>query len=175
MLSVSDIKWFFPPHARTDYVHPFYKDSIMSLFGEDVDERNAANQCLTPTRNRKSIVEALRSVLGEGNSEYAYFLDVRFQEELGSPAPQYEILYDMGLTNVTPICVQGDNTNIIREGLAILDSVMESGNRAICLVSLLSSAQWQYSGLEFIIIFQVSSDGQQDGIIQVKGDASYVL
>lgn len=170
MLIVSNIKWFSPPHIKTDYVHPFYKDSIKYLFGMDV-----AGQCLAPTRNRKSMVEALNSVLGERQSEYAYFLDVRFQEDLGSPSPQYEILYDVGLTTVTPICIQGDHSNIIREGLAILDSIMEAGKRAVCSVSLLSSAQWQYSGSEFIIMFEVLSDGQPDGTIQMKGGESYVL
>lgn len=170
MLTVSNINWFSPPHVKIDYVHPFYKDSIKFLFGKDI-----AGQYAMPTRNRKSMAEALKRVLGEKKTEYAYFLDIRFQEELGSPAPQYEILCDVGLTMVTPICIQGDHSNIIREGLAILESVMEAGEKAVCSVSLLSSAQWQYSGSELIIMFEVFRDGQADGMIQMKGSVSYAL
>lgn len=170
MLTVGNIKWFSPPYVKADYVHPFYKDSIKYLFGMDT-----TGQCPTPTRNRRSMSEALNSVLDENRSEYAYFLDVRFQEELGSPAPQYEILYDVGLTTVTPICIQGDHSNIIWEGLAVLDSIMESGKKAVCSVSLLSSAQWQYCGSEFIIMFEMLSDGQLDGMIQMEGRVAYAL
>ncbi len=170
MLTVSNINCFSPPYVKIDYVHPFYKDSIKFLFGKDI-----AEQCAMPTRNRKSMAEALKSVLGEKKTQYAYFLDIRFLEELGSPAPQYEILSDVGLTTVTPICIQGSQSNIIQEGLAILESVMEAGERAVCSMSLLSSAQWQYSGSEFIIMFEVFSDGQADGMIQMKGSGSYDL
>ena len=122
------------------------------------------------TRNRQALVSALRSVMWSGQAEYRYLLDVRLQEELGSPAPQYEILYDLGLRQVTPICVHGDGADTVKEALHILAFVMKPEDRALCLVSRLSSASWQHSKEEFIYAFELQSDGVGDGDIVIEGE-----
>jgi len=165
MLTIDNLRISIPNIPKADYVFPFYKDSIKRLFGADI----TANDCPNPTRNRISIVSALRDTLGEDIAELSYFLDIRFQEELGSPSPQYEILSDLSLINTIPICMNGDNVNVIKEGFSVLDSLLSKGEVALCLISLLSSAEWQYSGPEFIISFLVSSDGVSDRIINMKG------
>jgi len=163
MLTINNLRISMPKTPISDNVFPFYKDSIKCLFGADV----LTNDCPNPTRNRLSILDALKDTLGEDTNGLSYFLDIRFQEELGSPSPQYEILSDLSLTNTTPICMNGDNA--IKEGFSVLDSLLSKGEKALCLISLLSSAEWQYSGSEFVISFIVLSDGESNGIINMKG------
>jgi hypothetical protein len=166
MLTINNQRISTPTKPRTDHVLPFYKDSIKCLFAIE----SLTDDCPNPTRNRLNIVSALRETLGEGIDGLSYLLDIRFQEELGSSSPQYEILSDLSLTNITPICMSGDNMDvIIKEGFSVLDSLLSKGEKALCLISLLSSAEWQYSGPEFIISFVAISDGESNGIINMKG------
>jgi len=165
MLTIDNLQISMPKMPRADHVFPFYKDSIKCLFGIDV----LNDDCPNPTRNRSSIVAALRDTLGGNIDGLSYFLDIRFQEELGSPSPQYEILSDLSLINITPICINGDDVNVIKEGFSVLDSLLSKGEKALCLISLLSSAEWQFNGSEFIISFVAFSDGESNGIINMKG------
>ena len=165
MLTVSNIRRSTPERAEADYAHPFYRDSIRRLFEVEVSREMRA-----PTRNRQALASALRSVMRSGQAEYRYLLDVRLQEELGSPAPQYEILYDLGLRQVTPVCVHGDGADTVKEALHILTFVMKPEDKALCLVSRLSSASWQNSKEEFIFAFELQSDGAGDGDIVIEGE-----
>lgn len=164
MLTIYNVKTLIPLKIYTEFVHPFYKDSVKQIFGVELHNEHSA-----PTRNRRVITEMLRKVMCESEHTYSYFLDIRLLEELGSPAPQYEILNDAGLINVMPICVYGSGLGIIRNGLSIIESVLKAGERAICVISMLSSAIWQYEGGEFVVGLEIESDGVPDGELIVKG------
>lgn len=165
MLTISNIMQSTPERAGTDYVHPFYRDSIRRLFGVEVGGKTRV-----PTRNRQVLASMLKSIVGSGQAEYQYLLDVRFQEELGSPSPQYEILYDLGLRQVTPICLHGNGADTVKEALHILASVMKPGEKALCAVSTLSSASWQYGEEEHVLAFALQSDGVNDEDIVIEGE-----
>lgn len=165
MLTISNIKRSIPQRAEADYAHPFYRDSIRRLFGVEV-----CMEMRVPTRNRQVLASALKSVMRGGQEEYQYFLDVRLQEELGSPSPQYEILYDLGLRQVTPICVHGNEADTVKEAVHILGAVMRPNDKALCVVSKLSSASWQYSKEEYIFAFELQSDGADDEKIVIEGE-----
>lgn len=156
MLKIDNLRISSPQTPVSECVHPFYKDTIKCLFGIDLISESSQ----IPTRNRVSLVSELRETLTGEIADLLYFLDIRFQEELGSPSPQYEILSDLGLTAVTPICMGGDSAVVVQEGLSVLDSLLAAGEKALCAVSLLSSAKWQYEGMEFIVTFLVESDGE---------------
>ena len=165
MLTISNIERSTPKRAEADYAHPFYRDSIRHLFGVEV-----CREARVPTRNRQALVSALKSVMRSGQAEYQYLLDIRLQEELGSPSPQYEILYDLGLRQVTPICVHGNGADTVKEALHILMSVMKPEDRALCAVSMLSSASWQSSEEEHILAFELQSDGVNDEEVVIEGE-----
>ena len=169
MLTIEGLQMSSPDIPVTDNVHPFYKDSIRYLFGVD----QLVETHSSPTRNRMNITNSMRKTLGDCKYDFLFFLDIRFQEELGSPSPQYEILSDLKLASVTPICVHGDNIDIIKEGVKIIDTLLNKDEKALCAISNMASAAWQYSGLEFVISFILSSDGQSDGLINVKGNLKY--
>lgn len=165
MLTIRNLRRSTPEKAEADYVHPFYRDSIRRLFGVEV-----RREMRTPTRNRQALVSALKSVMRSGQAEYQYLLDVRLQEELGSPAPQYEILYDLGLRQVTPLCVHGNGADTVKEALQILAFVMKPEDKALCAVSRLSSASWQYSKEEYIFAFELQSDGVNGEDVVIEGE-----
>lgn len=164
MLTIYNVKTLIPQKIYTEFVHPFYKDSIKRIFGVELH-----NEHSTPTRNRRVLTEMLKKVMCESEDTYSYFLDIRLLEELGSPAPQYEILNDVGFINVMPICVHGSDLGIIRNGLSIMESILKTGERAVCVISVLSSATWQYEGCEFVVGFEIESNGVPDGELNVKG------
>lgn len=164
MLTIYNVKTLIPQKIYTEFVHPFYKDSIKRIFGVELHNEHSA-----PTRNRRVIAEMLKKVMCKSEHTYSYFLDIRLLEELGSPTPQYEILHDMGLINVIPICVHGSGLGIIRNGLSIIESLLTAGERAVCIISMLSSAMWQYDGGEFVVGLEIESNGVADGEIILKG------
>ena len=165
MLTIENLQISSPSKPFADNIHPFYKESIRCLFGVD----KATEVHSFPTRNRMSITNSLQETIGNDKYDFSYFLDIRFQEELGSPSPQYEILSDLELTSVTPICVHGDNVGIVREGLRIINALLSKGEKALCTISNVASATWQYSGLELVISCILLSDGLSDGLINMKG------
>jgi len=166
MLVIENLQISSPSMPFTNSIHPFYKESIRCLFG--ADKTTEAHSF--PTRNRMSITNSLQKAIGDNKYDISYFLDIRFQEELGSPSPQYEILSDLELTSVIPICVHGDNIGIIKEGLRIIDALLSKGEKALCTISNVASATWQHSGLEFVISCILSSNGLSDELIDMKGN-----
>jgi|GEM_PF-3864642 len=165
MLTIENLIISSPSMPFMDNIHPFYKESIRCLFGAD----KTAEVHSFPTRNRMSITNSLQEMIGNNKYDFSYFIDIRFQEELGSPSPQYEILSDLKLTSIIPICVHGDNIGIIKEGLRISDALLSKGEKALCTISNVASATWQHSGLEFVISCILSSDGLSDGFVNMKG------
>ena len=165
MLAIENLQISSPITPFADNIHPFYKESIRCLFGADMTTEAPS----FPTRNRMSITNSLQETMGNNKYDFSYFLDIRFQEELGSSSPQYEILSDLKLTSVIPICVHGDNNGIIKEGLRIIDALLSKGEKALCTISNVASATWQHSGLEFVISCILSSNGLSDGHINMKG------
>ena len=155
MLSIEKICMSIPETPISERVHPFYASSIKSLFGVELSE----NSVQSLTRNRNCLVTALKKLLDADTYNFSYFIDIRLQEELGSPSPQYEILYDLGLTNVTPLCIHGDDISIVKESFQLVDSLLCDGEQALCTISLLSCAKWQYDGEEFVIALIVRAKG----------------
>jgi hypothetical protein len=165
MLKIDNLHISTPKIPIADSAHPFYQETIKHLYGIDLTN----NLSEISTRNRESLVSELRKTLENKTASFRYFLDIRFQEELSSPSPQYAILSDLGCSSVTPICFCGGSVEIVNEGLSALDSLLKDEERALCAISLLSSAEWQYEGPEFIITFIAESDGKHDGLINIVG------
>jgi NAD+ synthase len=141
------------------------------LFGLTLETED---KIISPTRNRLVLSSLLREVTGvtevtgESHGSIDYFIDVRFQEELGSPSPQYEVLFDVGLTKVTPICLHGTDFSIIYEGLSIAQNLLNPGRKALLCLSNLACANWQSSENEFACVLLLSSDGIHDGKLTLK-------
>jgi hypothetical protein len=165
MLTINNLQLSIPNMPIGNNIHPFYRDSVRQLFGIEI----ADGQHHSPTRNRTTLTAILRDALGIHTHNLIYFFDIRLQEELGSPSPQYELLADLGLKTVLPVCIHGPDLSIVQEGLSMVDTLLSNGQQALCAVSLLSSAEWQSCGHEFVIAFLASSDGISDNKIFMKG------
>jgi hypothetical protein len=165
MLTIENFHVTIPDGPIGDNVHPFYHASIKCLFGVEIDTVKHS----TKTRNRTILTSILHNTLRDNVQNICYFFDIRLQEELGSPSPQYELLGDLGLTTVLPVCIHGTDLNIVREGLTMADSILCDGQKALFAVSLLSSTEWQSCGYEFASAFLVSSNGVADSKIYIKG------
>jgi hypothetical protein len=155
MLKFSDIKLTNLQSAKEEFVHPFYRDSIMHLFGVEISNEELQQ----PTRNRRIYFSELSRLLSDG--EFSYFFDIRLQEELGTPSPQFEILSDLNLNKTIPISIGGSGIEVINEAILIIDSMLNIGEKAVCAISLLSCAKWQFDGLEFITSFIAERDEEQ--------------
>jgi len=168
MLTIENIHFSVPDKDIDVNVHPFYKDTIKVLFGADI--QNLPHN--TPSRNRLILSSILIKTMNDTHN-VSYFFDVRLQEELGSPSPQYEILTDLGFSNVTPLCIHGKDLGVLQEGLLMADSLLRVGEQAIFAVSLLLCANWQSSENEFAFAFLATSDGNADRKIKLKGTMTY--
>jgi hypothetical protein len=165
MLTIENFYAMIPDGPIGDNVHPFYHASIKRLFGIEIDTAKH----FTITRNRTILTSVLHDTLRDNVQNICYFFDIRLQEELGSPSPQYELLGDLELTKVLPVCIHGTDFNIVREGLSMADSILSDGQKALFAVSSLSSTEWQSCGYEFVSAFLVSSNGVADRKIYIKG------
>jgi NAD+ synthase len=165
MLIIEKLRLVSPAAENENNVHPFYADSIRSLFGITIETEKA----ISPTRNRLILSSLLRDVLGEEQRSIDYFFDIRLQEELGSPSPQYELLFDTRLTTVTPICLHGVDLSIIKEGLSIAETMLIRERKALISISNLACADWQSKENEFACVLLVSSNGIPEGKIIMKG------
>jgi hypothetical protein len=165
MLTIEKLQMGIPPASDRNYVHPFYIDSIRCLFGAET----VTDKPLMPTRNRVLLASLLNEVLGHDSQNVDFFFDIRLQEELGSPSPQYELLADLGLTSVLPICIHGTDLSIVKEGFYMAESMLINGRKALICVSNLASADWQPTEQEFASALLVSSDGINDNKIYMKG------
>jgi hypothetical protein len=165
MLTIERLHTRIPNSSNGNYVHPFYVDSIRNLFSVNVE----TSEALTPTRNRTVLVSLLHDVLKKDKKSIDYFFDIRLQEELGSPSPQYELLADLGLTSVTPISIQGTDLSIVYEGFSMAESLLNNGRKALISVANLACAEWQTTKYEFACAILVSSNGMKDSKIYMKG------
>jgi len=166
MLTIENIQLIIPGHTAANYAHPFYKDSIKALFGVDIPVVKE----YVSTRNRDTITDILRKTIGNTPlAGISYFFDIRLQEELGSPSPQYEILFDLKLNKTTPICIHGEDIMILNEGLSMANSLLTIGGQAIFSVSSMNSAGWQSQSSEFALSFLAVCNNKSDNTIMLKG------
>lgn len=86
-------------------VHPFYITSFEKLYGINKTE-NLPN--IVPTDNHKLLLSVIHQSIKCYKNKIMYFYDIRTTEEYGSPAPEYKLLYDAGLKNLSPISINGE-------------------------------------------------------------------
>ena len=165
MLVIENVRHCVPVLSKINNVHGFYRDSIRQLFGIDVD----MEQAFMPTRNHKTLLDLMIKVTEESRKNILYYFDIRFCEELGGIAPQYELLYDLGLKRTQPICIKSTSGNALNEGLFLCNLLLKENETALFSVSRLASAEWQLAECEFAMAFTATSDGVEDKNILIKG------
>ena len=165
MLTIKHLRYVKPDQPSGDgNVHGFYANTVKKLYGIDINLAAPRR----PTRNHSLLSDLIASVLEDNTDMLKRFYDIRLEEELGSAAPQYEILETLNLPKLLPFCIKGMGMLSVSEGLELAEAQLGTYEAAIFSVSRLRSACWQSAGEEFAIAFIAVKEEQNEGDILIK-------
>jgi hypothetical protein len=115
-------------------VHPFYRASFHTLSGVNIFP---AEDRLDLEANNKLLYPLITKVAASHADDITRFFDVRTKEEYSRPAPEYSLLYQAGLKNVSPLCIKGMGALSFPMALKMADCDIDKKEIALfCLSNL---------------------------------------
>lgn len=117
-----------PPDVRLA-LNKFYMDSFKALYNITDDiEAEAADLEFPLMVLRKTISEKI-------GDKPKYFFDIRTTEEFGNPAPEYLLLYKLGLNNTVPLSIKGMGNLAIIQGFAFAELCLNGNETALFYIA----------------------------------------